>query len=105
MPSPNAGSTRPPDSTSSVAHDFASNAGLRPGSTCTLVPSLSRALRPAATARPITGSGDGAPTRSESQSESNRCVIERVDERGEPVGVARRGVGAQPETDPNLHQP
>ena len=40
-PSPNAGSSRPPESTSRLASSLASSAGLRPGSTCTLVPSLS----------------------------------------------------------------
>ena len=72
MPSPNAGRKRPSQSTSRLASSLASSAGLRPGSTCTLVPSLSRSVRPAATASPTIGSGASAVIRSDSQSESNR---------------------------------
>lgn len=43
------GRKRPPDNTSRVASLFARSVRFRPGSTCTLVPSLSRADRPAAT--------------------------------------------------------
>jgi len=51
MPSPNAGSARPPESASSVAHDLATRAGERPGRTCTLVPSLMCLVRAAANVR------------------------------------------------------
>src|SRR5437588_863228 len=54
-PRPKAGSRRPPESTSRLASSLASTAGLRPGSTSTLVPSLRRPVRPAATASPTTG--------------------------------------------------
>jgi hypothetical protein len=47
-PSPNAGSRRPPDMIASVAISLASTTGLRPGSTSTLMPNLSRVVRPAA---------------------------------------------------------
>ena len=48
----------------------ASRTGLRPGRTCTLVPSLRRCVRPAATASATSGSGIGPVARSESHSES-----------------------------------
>ena len=51
MPRPNAGSARPPESTSRVAHSFATRAGLRPGRTETLVPSLIFCVRAAANGR------------------------------------------------------
>ena len=60
------------------------SAGLRPGSTCTLVPSLIFFVRAAANVRPRTGSGAGPLMRSESQSESKPCALERVGQRAEP---------------------
>ncbi len=69
-PSPTAGSRRPPDSRSRLASSLATTTGLRPGSTRTLVPSLSRRVRPAATASAISGSGPGPVSRSLSHSES-----------------------------------
>src|SRR5262245_31998756 len=73
MPRPNAGRARPPDSTSSVAHSLATSAGLRPGSTATLAPSLIFFVTAAAYVSPRTGSGAGPLMRSDSQSESNPC--------------------------------
>ena len=61
-------------STSRLASSLASSAGFRPGSTCTLVPSLSFSVRPAATASPTIGSGASAVIRSDSHSESNRSA-------------------------------
>jgi len=64
MPSPPAGSSRPPESTSTVAISRASRTGLRGGSTSTPVPSFSRVVR-AATAASV---GSGAPPASDAES-------------------------------------
>ncbi len=71
-PSPNAGSRRPDDSRSRLASSLASSIGLRPGSTITLVPSLSFVVRAAANDRATTGSGQSSVIFSDSHSESNR---------------------------------
>ena len=65
-PRPNAGSSRPPDITASVASSLASTTGLRPGSTSTLMPNFRCVVRPAAYDIATTGSGASPPIRSDS---------------------------------------
>ena len=50
---------------------LANSTGLRPGSTITLGPNLSRVVRAAAKVMATTGSSDGPPARSATHSESN----------------------------------
>ncbi len=69
-PSPNAGSSRPPDSVARVANSLASTIGLRPGSTITDIPNLRFVVRPAPNAIATSGSGASALIRSDSHSES-----------------------------------
>src|SRR5690606_36179602 len=70
-PSPNAGSTRPPERRSRLANCFATTAGLRPGRTITLIPNLRRVDRAAAAVIATTGSSDSPLRRSDTHSESN----------------------------------
>ena len=77
MPRPTPGRKRPPLSTSRVAISLARITGLRPGITSTEVPSFIRSVRPTAMASTTSGSGAGAPMRSETQSESNPSSSQR----------------------------
>jgi hypothetical protein len=55
-PAPTASTTRPPDSTSSVATVFATSSGSRIGRTSTLVPRRTRPVAPAITASVVNAS-------------------------------------------------
>ena len=70
MPSPPAGSSRPPEITSTVASSRASSTGLRGGSTSTPMPSFSRSVRAATAASIGSGAAPGSAAVSASQSES-----------------------------------
>ena len=102
MPSPNAGSARPPESASSVAHAFATRAGLRPGSTCTLVPSLILLGARRREREAEHGSGAGPLMRSDSQSESKPWCSSASASAPSASPVERAEV-AEPVADPDLH--
>ena len=103
-PSPNAGSSRPLDITASVAISLASTIGLRPGSTSTLMPNLSRVVRPAAydigddRIGRLAGDPLGQPQAVEAE------PLDRVDEVPELRAVQRRP-HAEADTDAHLHGP
>jgi hypothetical protein len=71
MPRPNAGSSLPPDSASTVASSLASRTGFRAGATRTLVPSFRCCVRAAIADRAMSGAGPPRVAESESQIESN----------------------------------
>ena len=101
-PSPNAGSSRPPDITASVASSLASTIGLRPGSTSTLIPNFRRDVRPAAYAIATTGSGASPLIRSDNHrlSKPNRSMVSTT---CAVLGALQSGPRAQPDADPHLH--
>ena len=86
-----------------MAHSLATSAGLRPGSTDTLVPSLIFFVRAAANVSASTGSGAGPLMRSDSHSESKPLRLEPFGHRAERVAGQRPQV-AEPVPDPDLHR-
>ena len=88
------GRSRPPESRSRLASDFASTTGLRPGSTSTLVPSLRRLVLPAATANPMSGSGEVPVSRSDIHNESKPIASSPSTNSTEPATVPRSATSA-----------
>ncbi len=103
-PSPNAGSSRPPDIVARLASALASRIGLRPGSTITLIPNFRFVVRPAPYAIATIGSGASPVIRSETHKLSNDQPFEFVDHMAEAFVVQGRA-RAEAETDANLHGP
>ena len=89
LPMPNPGSSRPPDSTSIVAHCFASSTGSRSATDTTLTPNLIRRVRPAIAASAVMHSRIGVrlTIRSVCQIESSPPCSHRSTQRQNPSEV------------------